>query len=188
MANTQLQIDSNKTWRWLLVLLVLLIAAAGLWWREGGKAPATVATAASAPVAGKPSLLAQLASTPLSPQYVETQIEAQQQARYDAMVVQQKEAAKVLEQQPDLKPLEGPVTERPAFVSAMEWDMLKGTWSMPCASTSSWRPGKAWPMRRTWRVAMRWLRFCCAICPTAWRRVIPIWPRRGACRLPCWPT
>lgn len=39
---------------------------------------------------------------------------------------QQEVAAKEVENQPDLKPLKGPITERPSFVTPMEWAMLQG--------------------------------------------------------------
>lgn len=39
----------------------------------------------------------------------------------------QSDAAKALANQPAVKPIDGPVTERPAFVSPMEWMVLKGT-------------------------------------------------------------
>jgi hypothetical protein len=42
------------------------------------------------------------------------------------MVAQQNEAAKVLADQPDMKPIVGPVKERPPYVSRMEWAMLQG--------------------------------------------------------------
>lgn len=39
----------------------------------------------------------------------------------------QSAAAKALAAQPAIQPIDGPVTDRPAFVSPMEWMVLKGT-------------------------------------------------------------
>lgn len=43
------------------------------------------------------------------------------------MVAGQTEAAKALAKQPAVKPIQGAVTDRPAFVSPMEWMVLKGS-------------------------------------------------------------
>jgi hypothetical protein len=42
------------------------------------------------------------------------------------LVSKQQDAAKELEKSPAMKPIVGPVRERPAFVSELEWGMLKG--------------------------------------------------------------
>jgi hypothetical protein len=43
------------------------------------------------------------------------------------VVAGQSEAAKALATQPAVKPIDGPIVERPSFVSPMEWMVLKGT-------------------------------------------------------------
>lgn len=86
------------------------------WWSQGTQHSPVGDVSAAQPAS------AALIRTPLQPQ-----LEAggtQQDMR--VLVTQQAEAASHLTKHPGgVKPLEGPVTERPAFVSFMEWTMLQ---------------------------------------------------------------
>jgi hypothetical protein len=114
----QVHLENNSNMRWFAVAgTVAAVAAAAMWWsrspnpEDAGRVTAVVPAASQA-----------MAQEPASSTMTAAQIEA------DTKVLQarQQEAAKELEKQPGLKPIVGPITERPSFVSVMEWQMLKG--------------------------------------------------------------
>jgi hypothetical protein len=75
---------------------------------------ATSVAATASPADTAPSVAPSPAADPApTPQVVEQLIE------------DQKQAAREVEAQPQLKPIKGPVTERPAFMSEMEWSVFK---------------------------------------------------------------
>lgn len=105
----------NQKWIAMVAVMAALVVGVLTWWssdREqqsaavsvsGAQAPATTApTQAPVPVAS--------ASAP---------------ADLPALVAQQTAAAKEIEREPAMKPITGPIKERPAFVSEIEWQMLK---------------------------------------------------------------
>jgi hypothetical protein len=120
MAQVHVTNPSGKKWVVIAVAVVALGAAA--YWFTRSEDPSDVARvtdaagiASSSPVAGASGVAADVFSNPQpSEQDVQVALE------------QQKVAAKVLEEQPEMKPITGPITERPAFVSPMEWAMLQG--------------------------------------------------------------
>lgn len=107
-------------WWWGLAALSLG-AIALVWWTRGPSAqqavvPADVAPAVTAaPVASATPVNAMTQPIPeaSSPDAA-------------ALVQQQMLVAKEIERQPDMKPLVGPIKDKPIFVSDMEWSMLQG--------------------------------------------------------------
>jgi len=107
----------------LPVLAAAAIAAGmGIWWYQQANTPTSVtpiAPAISAPTPPSPVAVATntapaaLPDTAPPPQVVEKLIE------------DQKQAAREVDAQPQLKPIKGPVTTRPAFLSEMEWSVFK---------------------------------------------------------------
>jgi hypothetical protein len=106
--------------KWISTLAVIVAVVVGLlvgvmaWWSSGHDpkpaAPEAQVAAASAP-ASAPSAAASSASRPVD---------------LPGLVAQQSAAAKEIEREPAMKPITGPIKERPAFVSEIEWQMLKG--------------------------------------------------------------
>jgi hypothetical protein len=94
---------SRLAWGALLIASVL----GGAWWWHTSGSPAEVSASAAA----------EQASSAESPESA---------AVLAKVIAEQQLAAKVVEQTPQIKPIEGPVTQRPAFVSEMEWQMLQG--------------------------------------------------------------
>ena len=116
MAQVQVARSAGKQWFALLALIGAAMAAVLWWWSHRDDAvSAPVASSASAPetaALAQPVALAQpAAALPTT--------EA-------GMAAQQVAAAQVIERSPAMKPITGSVTERPEFVSEMEWTMLKG--------------------------------------------------------------
>ncbi len=119
MAQVRMTPKSNVKW---VALLAVLAAAGGLaWWKmsssddQASVAPGASVDAASA-VSGEASQAE--AGTNITDVVPEATSPA-------VVVAQQQEAAKVVEQQADMKPIQGPVSERPAFISPMEWSLLQ---------------------------------------------------------------
>lgn len=103
-----------------VVVATAVAAGAGIWWYQQNSTPTSVTplapvTAPSAqldtPNQGAPAPSSTDAVP--SPQLIEK------------LVDDQKQTAKVIEEQPQLKPIKGPVTERPSFISEMEWSIFK---------------------------------------------------------------
>jgi hypothetical protein len=104
-----METNSNKKWMLLLGAgLTLTVAAIG--WSRHAQESDRVQAAGGAPQAVQQGNVVMSTDSP----------EAK------AMVAQQEAAAKVIERQPDMKPIVGPVKERPPYVSQMEWAMLQG--------------------------------------------------------------
>lgn len=113
MSQITLDNGSNKKWMVMLGVGMALVVAA-VWWSRQPQASDRVQEAAPG------------ANTSVQ---ASAQTEADKMANSPeaaALVAQQHEAAKVLESQPDMKPIIGPVKERPPYVSQMEWAMLQG--------------------------------------------------------------
>lgn len=125
----QVHLDNNSNKKWIVVAgAVAAAVAAGVWFtrsHEAGDDSGRVTSAASAPMspatpAASSAGLAVLQSS--SEPMTATQIEAETKS----LVAKQQEAVKALEKSPSMKPIKGPVRERPEFVSELEWQMLKG--------------------------------------------------------------
>lgn len=98
--------------KWLLALgAAALAAAAAAWW-----------THATPPEPSPSTGTARDESTPVTPQ-----ASPGSELAFKEMVSGQSEAAKALASQPAVRPVDGPITERPSYVSPMEWMVLKGT-------------------------------------------------------------
>lgn len=113
----------SRTPRWWPVALGLVsVAAVSAWCWSSFTAPATELTTNASPSVG-PAGLGPMATSPqpaAEPLSVAEKVVA-------AAIEGQKEAAQVVERQPDeLTPIVGKVKERPPYVSVMEWGMLKG--------------------------------------------------------------
>ncbi|RRS03769.1 hypothetical protein EIP75_14400 [Aquabacterium soli] len=120
MALTHRIPSSGKAGLFTLGGIALAAAiAAGVYWfgTPADQAPATAASASPASQASSPVPMASSASVPA----LATSAEAVRIASADLA-----QANQALAQDPVLKPITGPVTERPPYVSPMEWDMLKG--------------------------------------------------------------
>jgi hypothetical protein len=117
----------GSVWPWVLCLGggVLVGAAVYLnpsWLPEA--APERAAAAPSSPAAVEASPAASAVQA-LTTAPVE-QMPAMTADKEAAINAAQRAAAKVVAEQPDMAPIVGPITARPAFVSPMEWDMLQG--------------------------------------------------------------
>jgi hypothetical protein len=103
------------------VISATVAAGFGVWWFQQTSTPTSVtpaapavSTAAAEPavqVAGSAS--APMADSPTSPEVIEK------------LAQEQKQTAKSIEDQPQLKPIKGLVSERPSFISEMEWSVFK---------------------------------------------------------------
>ncbi|MDI1261294.1 hypothetical protein [Aquabacterium sp.] len=116
MAQVQVERSAGKQWFALLALIGVAMAAVLWWWSHRddavGEPVASSASAPEIPALAQPVALVQSAA-------VLPSTEA-------GMLAQQLAAAQVVERSPGVAPIKGPVTERPEFVSEMEWQMLKG--------------------------------------------------------------
>ncbi len=113
-------VQHNPAKKWLPILGALTVAAlAASWWaRDHAVSPSSNAEpSAQAPAAMTATAPATATPATASP-------EEQQQAQQ--VLVEQTAAAQELDKMAEWKPLKGPITERPPFASAMEWQMLKG--------------------------------------------------------------
>jgi hypothetical protein len=120
--------SSSKKWMALLAVLVTAGAGVGCNRHEETATP----TAASQPAelsassaVAVPAHDPAAQAAPMSTSAPEPALSAASGAAAQALLTQQAAAAKEVERQPDLKPLVGPIKERPSFVSPMEWTMLQ---------------------------------------------------------------
>lgn len=115
----QVHVTSSSSKKWIVIAVGIVALGAAAYWFTRSEDPgegARVTELGTAPVvASDPSVPTTVYSNP-NPTMQETQ----------AALEEQKAAAKVVEEQPVFKPLTGPITERPSFVSPMEWAMLQG--------------------------------------------------------------
>jgi hypothetical protein len=109
--------SAGRQWLGLLAVIGAVMAAV-LWWWSHRDDPA-----ANDPVAMTIPDTPTAAGIPTKP--VST-MQTGMATTEAGMLAQQQAAAKEIERQPAMKPLVGPIKERPAFVSEMEWTMLKG--------------------------------------------------------------
>lgn len=99
--------------KWVMALgAVAVVAMAAAWWTHSSPPEPGVQ---SAPGAASTEVSSAQASASVPSAFGLTD-----------MVAGQTEAAKALASQPAIKPIQGAVTDRPAFVSPMEWMVLKG--------------------------------------------------------------
>lgn len=120
MALTHQMSSSGKAGLFTLGGIALAAAiATGVYWfgKPADQAPGTAASANPASQASSPAAAASSASLPA----LATSAEAVRIASADLA-----QANQAVAQDPVLPPIVGPVTERPSYVSPMEWDMLKG--------------------------------------------------------------
>lgn len=117
MAQVQVARSAGKQWFALLALIGGAMAAVLWWWshRDDAAVSEPVASSAPAPEAAALAQPVALAQPAAALPTTEAGLMAQQAA-----------AAQVVARAPAMKPITGPVTERPEFVSEMEWTMLKG--------------------------------------------------------------
>lgn len=100
--------------KWIVALGAVAVAAmAAAWWTHSSPPDANWQNKPDA-AAGQTASAQAAAEPPAGLQLTE-------------VMSGQSDAAKALASQPDVKPIDGPVMERPAFVSPMEWMVLKGT-------------------------------------------------------------
>ncbi len=114
MAHVQIQQSSQRIWLYLGCGIAATVAAMA-WhqWRPVDTADhATLTETTQAPVTPA------IAPTPTEPTAADL-------AELETLKVQQAQAAQVLETQPVQAPIKGQVDERPEFISAMEWSVLK---------------------------------------------------------------
>lgn len=116
MAQVQVARSAGKQWFALLTLIGAAMAAVLWWWSHRDDAGATEPVTASATAQ----------ETVAKPQALVPQPAAAMPSTEAGMMAQQAAAAQVVARAPAMKPITGPITERPEFVSEMEWQMLKG--------------------------------------------------------------
>ncbi|MDE2402236.1 MAG: hypothetical protein KGL90_11285 [Burkholderiales bacterium] len=116
MAHIHVTRRPNVTWLGVVGVALAVAGAGGaaLFWWPG--APQQAAVSAMEPTRGV-AALADHATSAMTAGAVPD---------VAAVVAQQVAAAQEIERQPDTKPVKGSTKERPAFVSAMEWQMLQG--------------------------------------------------------------
>jgi hypothetical protein len=98
-----------------LLAFTAVAGAMGVWWFQQSSTPTSVTpiAAASAPAVIPAPVAAPVAQEVPPPQEVAK------------LVNEQNEAAKEIEAQPQIKPVKGVVSEKPSFMSEMEWGILK---------------------------------------------------------------
>jgi hypothetical protein len=118
MSQVMLESGSNKKWMAMLGVGMVVVVAA-IWWARHSQESDRVqdASPVTAPSTQQGSGAANGSPANDNPANL---------APDQMLVAQQAEAAKAIEAQPDMKPIVGPVKERPAYVSLMEWAMLQG--------------------------------------------------------------
>jgi hypothetical protein len=100
--------------KWMMALGAVAVGAmAAAWW-----------TYSASP---EPTSLTDQGATPLEAASAQASASVSPSVQLADVVAGQSDAAKALASQPAVKPIDGPVTDRPAFVSPMEWMVLKGT-------------------------------------------------------------
>ncbi|MBA4109094.1 MAG: hypothetical protein C0487_05830 [Leptothrix sp. (in: Bacteria)] len=119
MAQVQVARSAGKQWFALLALIGVAMAAVLWWWshRDDAAMGETVAATEPAPETQAVALIKTGAAAPQTAVMPTTDA---------GLAAQQAAAAEVVARTPAMKPITGPVTERPEFVSEMEWSMLKG--------------------------------------------------------------
>lgn len=118
MAQVQEARSAGKQWFALLALIGVAMAAVLWWWSHRDDAAVSEPVTASAPAPEAVALV--------KPPAVLVEQPAGMPTTEAGLVAQQAAAAQVVARAPAMKPITGPVTERPEFVSEMEWTMLKG--------------------------------------------------------------
>lgn len=114
MTSVHVVRGSGKLWPLTILALASAALLAGLWWHHQEE-PSVQQAVAPAP-----------ASTDLTKDKPTASTIEPQAGTQSSMEIEQAAAAKEIERQPTMKPIKGPIKERPAFVSDMEWQMLKG--------------------------------------------------------------
>lgn len=105
--------------KWLAVACTVAVAAVAAMWWSRSPSPEDAGRVTHAASGASQAMAVQ---APLSRTMTAAQIEAETKV----LQARQQEATRALETQPVLKPLVGPIAQRPAFVSELEWQMLKG--------------------------------------------------------------
>lgn len=111
----QIQIDQSPNRMWIAVVAAVTIAAAITLWLRSEPSENAPNTSVSAPPSALPSTAQAMPDSAPPPPALVAEV-----------IAEQKEVAKAIERQPVVKPITGLITERPAFVSRMEWAMLQG--------------------------------------------------------------
>jgi len=106
----------NQKWIAMGAVMVALVVGVMMWWSSDREQQSAAVSVSGAQVAA--SSAPALAPSPAS-------VTASGPADLPALVAQQAAAAKEIEREPAMKPITGPIKERPAFVSEIEWQMLK---------------------------------------------------------------
>ncbi len=115
----QVHLENNSNMKWIAVAgTVAAVAAAALWWSRAPHPEDAGRVTDAMPGASQ----AMVSQAPASSTMTAVQIEAETKVLQE----RQQEAAKELEKEPGMAPIQGPIKDRPAFVSALEWQMLKG--------------------------------------------------------------
>ena len=108
-------LDQNKSYKWLPLLLLFIAACGGaIWWQSQRHDTATTSAAVTAPHATSPT------------QHKTESTEDVSKLTQDQVKAQQLAAAAAAAQDVGVPELKGPITERPDFVSPVEWQILKG--------------------------------------------------------------
>lgn len=111
MAQVLMSPPAGRKWVVALGAVAVVTMAAAWWTHSSPPEPGTQAPLGAAPAEGASA---------------QAQAPAPSAFGLTDMVAGQTEAAKALARQPAVKPIQGAVTDRPAFVSPMEWMVLKG--------------------------------------------------------------
>ncbi len=121
---SSVQVTHKRSWFWLLAVSLPVVVLGGVYLLSSHEDSAQVSGAQGvAQVASGATADAQVAASAASTQEPSNVVE-QVVAK---AVAEQKEAAKVVERQPEeLTPIVGSVKERPEYVTTMEWTLLKG--------------------------------------------------------------
>jgi hypothetical protein len=115
MSTIQINRRPHKT-TWIIVSALVLASGAVILWRTTSTTAATQATPT-------PSTTTAVAPAPATPT---PSLKDLNLGSATEVVAQQEHAAKELAQHPIAKPITGVVTERPSFVSPVEWLMMQG--------------------------------------------------------------
>jgi hypothetical protein len=119
------QNSSSKKWIPILGALTVATLAAAWWGREHmANEPSAVTDAAPVTAAATTATPATPAAAP-APVAITPAATPEQQQEAQRVLAEQQAAAQELEKMAEWRVLKGPITERPAFASVMEWQMLK---------------------------------------------------------------
>lgn len=103
-----------------IVVAAAVAAGTGIWWYQQSSMPTAVTPVAPVTASSAQSYTPNQGAPAPSP------IEAAPSPQLiEKLVDEQKQTAKAIEEQPQLKPIKGPVTERPSFITEMEWSIFK---------------------------------------------------------------